>query len=150
VLIQESKEDLASRYNTLVAKEIQTGTTLTPSVCVENQIHSLIQRDIESSETVIKTESDNLTIEQIGGMIKTAGRDIKLYQYQIQKLMDTGNFHRLLMPGEREEFLITADIPFCCKVDLSGQEMPVKITMKKINPGQKLTVYTSFENSEPD
>lgn len=141
-------EDLTSRYNTLLTQDLTPGT-LNRSVCVENQIHSLIQKDIESSETVIAKGGDSCTHEQMSGLIKTAGQDIKLYQYQIQKMMDTGNFHKVLMPGQREELQITADIPLCCKVDLKNQEMPVKVTVSKVKSGQKLAVYTSFEHSEP-
>ena len=67
----------------------------------------------------------------------------------MSKVVDDGNFHKVLENRVPKELDVIDGIPCTCKVDLKGMQPPLVVQVKYRSKGD-LSVYGSFKNQEPN
>lgn len=82
-------------------------------------------------------------------MIKAVNIEMGIARYKISRCVNAGDFHKVLSPNNHEELVITECIPLCCKVELTGFEMPLTITINRREADSDIKVFVSFKNPEP-
>ena len=76
---------------------------------------------------------------------------IALELYNISRVVDDGNFHKVLDYSTSTELKLIYDIPVCCKINLEGMVPPLHIKLSSMtNKGFKfIKVFISYKESEP-
>ena len=67
----------------------------------------------------------------------------------MSKVVDNGDFHKLLENRRPVELQVIDGIPCSCKVDLRGMQPPLVVQVRYRTPGD-LHAYGSYKNQEPD
>ena len=75
---------------------------------------------------------------------------IALEMYHISRVVDDGNFHKVLDRDSTTELKLIYDIPVCCKISLEGQMPPLHIKFHSLNNKTRhVRIYVSFKETEP-
>lgn len=82
-------------------------------------------------------------------MIHQVNTELGIAKYKISRCVNAGDFHKVLVDRRPEELQITECIPLCCKVDLRGFTMPLKIKITRAG-NQEIKIFVSFNYQEPD
>ena len=87
-------------------------------------------------------------------MLNSTNRDIQLALYKLSRVVDTGNFHKVLENDEPVELDVLEGIPVCCVVNLKGKSPPLTLNIKyeddKKRTDKEIAIYGSCSNPEPD
>lgn len=68
--------------------------------------------------------------DNIAEIMKAVNLEIGIARYKISRCVNAGDFHKVIRPNQSpEELQITECIPLCCKVELTGLDMPLLITI---------------------
>lgn len=58
-------------------------------------------------------------------LIRSANKDIQQALYKINKVIDNGNFHKILTIKQKSSFDIFEGVPICCKITVRGIDPPL-------------------------
>lgn len=151
--------DECDEFSSQILDQLKQGklkNQLNESVFVENQFLTMHEDVIDNA--MIGRNSPPVTGRGQGKknrknepdlqhMLRVANTEIKMAMYRIARVVDAGDYHKVLMPSQPTELTITEKIPMGCKVDLTGLQCPLIIHLSKAPI--HLTLLASFKNSEP-
>lgn len=136
-------------------------TGLASETYIENLVGSVTQAYLRKFAQDTSKDKANQAMDEfierhqnydIKEQLENVQHKIALELYNISRVVDDGNFHKVLENNSPIMLNMIYDIPVCCKINLDGQLPPLHIKLVSLKGPKSfkyLKVFASYKEIEP-
>lgn len=145
----------------------QQRTDLASTTYIENLVGTVTQNYLRKFAQDTSSDKINSAMDEfierhqnfdIKEQLQSVQHKIALELYNISRVVDNGNFHKVLEGNSIAQFKMIHDIPVCCKISLENHAPPLHFKVTQLLPNHQqqnrqsykfLKVFASYKEIEP-